>query len=203
MYIIEGNIGAGKTTLLKLLQKEHNIDISEEPVTEWMQLSDNQQKSIFELFYTDAKKYAFVFQMYILLTRMKQFNSISESKTLIERSIFTDKFFFMNTLKEKQIVNDIEISVFDKWFNYFHTEVEKKIEGFVFLDVDPITCFDRIKKRKRPYENNISLDYIIQLHMFHKQFFTQDKNVLIIHDMSQESINKIIQFISWNNISIS
>ena len=196
MYIIEGNIGAGKTTLLKLLQNEHNINISEEPVTEWMQLTDNQNKSIFELFYNDPNKYAFVFQMYILLTRMKQFNSITESKTLCERSIFTDKFFFMNTLKEKQIVNDIEISVFDKWFDYFHTEVTKKIKGFIFLDVDPITCFNRIKKRNRPYENNIGLDYIIQLHLFHKQFLTQDKNVLIIHDMSPDSINKIIRFIS-------
>jgi len=195
MYIIEGNIGSGKTTLLKLLQKEYNINITEEPVTEWMQLTDSQNKSIFELFYNDQNKYAFTFQMYILLTRMKQFNSISEPRSICERSIFTDKFFFMNTLKQKQIVNDIELSVFDKWFDYFHTTVSTKVKGFIYLDVDPITCYNRIKKRNRPYENNISLDYITQLHFFHKQFLTQDKNVLIIRDMSPDSINKIINFI--------
>lgn len=196
MYIIEGNIGAGKTTLLKHLQNEYNINISEEPVNDWIQLVDNQNRSVFELFYEDPTKYAFSFQMYIMLTRLKQFNSISNSQTLCERSIFTDKFFFMNALKEKNIVNDIEIAVFDKWFDFFHTEVTKKITGFIFLDIDPVTCFNRIKQRKRPYENNINIDYIIQLHMFHKQFLSNHENVLTITDTSSESINKIINFIS-------
>mgnify|MGYP001253359275 CR=1 FL=1 len=199
MYIVEGNIGSGKTTLLKLLQNEHNITISEEPVDEWMQLTDDNQRSVFELFYEDPCKYAFVFQMYILYTRMKQFNNISDSETLCERSIFTDKFFFMNTLKEQKVINDIEISVFDKWFDYFHTEVTRKIKGFIFLDIDPIVCFDRIKTRNRPFEKNISLDYIIQLHLFHKQFLTTNENVLIISDTSPESVNKIIKFIYSNN----
>lgn len=201
MFILEGNIGAGKSTLLELLQKKYNINISFEPVQDWTGYTDNNNMSIFGLFYTNPEKYAFAFQMYILSTRLKQSNNITSPDTLCERSILTDKYIFMNTLRESKLVSSIEEKVFNEWFEMVSSQVIPRIKGVVYLNVDPSICYQRIKIRNRRFEENMSIEYITQLHTAHQDAFVTNPicdNVLIVNDINDESLRDIYLFITCN-----
>jgi deoxyadenosine/deoxycytidine kinase len=74
---IEGNVGAGKSTLLReikdRIEKEgiKDIMVLEEPVEEWNLVNDGTH-NIIELFYSNPKKYALVFQTLVTLTTIKK-----------------------------------------------------------------------------------------------------------------------------------
>jgi Deoxynucleoside kinase len=82
-FCIEGNIGAGKSTWLQMAKQgyenlaDYRSDIHEmvevvpEPVEEWQNVS-GKDINLLELFYKDAKRYAFAFQQYVLVTRMRK-----------------------------------------------------------------------------------------------------------------------------------
>jgi deoxyadenosine/deoxycytidine kinase len=73
LFTIEANIGAGKSTLLAELQnlkfdKPHIV--IQEQVKEWSNLKDNEGNDILSLFYKDKQKYSYIFQSYVLFSRL-------------------------------------------------------------------------------------------------------------------------------------
>ena len=104
-YIIfDGIIGAGKTTLIKLLEENmknsgYKVKAIYEPVDEW------ELSGALKLFYQDIKAHCYEFQTYTFITRIRRLlDEIYEKEDieyyLIERSIFTDKYIFVEMLKE-------------------------------------------------------------------------------------------------------
>ena len=73
---IEGNIGSGKSTLLKIIRETYkdnkNIIFIDEPVNEWLNIKNSDNKNILELFYNDKKKYSFSFQILAYITRLRK-----------------------------------------------------------------------------------------------------------------------------------
>ena len=70
MLFIEGNVGSGKSTFLKLLEK-NGYKIILEPVDEWTQLKNKDDKNLLENFYADQERYAYTFQSIAFRTRIK------------------------------------------------------------------------------------------------------------------------------------
>lgn len=75
---IEGNIAAGKSTFLQILAKELNFLVVPEPLSKWQSVNADtesfsfSQKSggnLLEMFYSDAKRWAYTFQSYAFLSR--------------------------------------------------------------------------------------------------------------------------------------
>ena len=200
MFVLEGNIGSGKTTLLNHLTK-HNLSVVPEPVDEWFKLKSNEDISIFELFNNNPSQYAFEFQMVVLLSRLRKYLDDTNSNTVFERSILTDKHIFVNTLNDTNTLTSIQSSIFHDWYNYVMKDI-KKIKGVIYLRVDPETCFDRILKRNRSSENNISLQYLIALHNKHEEWLINNKDfdVLVVDNNDEESIQRIKEFITNRSI---
>lgn len=200
MYVLEGNIGSGKTTLLNNLAK-HNIPIIPEPVDEWFQFKNNENQSIFELFNNDPTKYAFEFQMIVMLSRLKKYIVDTHTNTIFERSILTDKHIFVDTLNVNNTLTSIQSSIFHDWYNYVLKDVEK-IKGIIYLRIDPKVCFQRIAKRNRSSENNIPFDYIVDLHIKHEEWLlnNNDFDVLVIDDNDEQNVEKIKEFIKYHSI---
>ena len=71
---IEGNIGSGKSTILKYLKEyyknNNNIIFLQEPVDQWDEIRDKNNKTILEKFYEDQTKYSFAFQMMAYISRL-------------------------------------------------------------------------------------------------------------------------------------
>ena len=188
---IEGNIGSGKSTILNILKsKLSDVIFIDEPVDEWFKIKDNNNKNMLELFYNNKNKYSFVFQITAYITRLRKLIEIlkdNNDKIIIcERSIYTDKYVFAKMLYQDKFINDIEWNSYNYWFDTFK-EISK-LDGIIYVNTKPDICFDRIKKRNRNGESNISLDYLNNCHQKHLDWISKESNVLDI-DGNQEFEN--------------
>lgn len=189
---IEGNIGSGKSTILNLLRNKYkgneNVVFVDEPVSEWNEVKDGE-KSILELFYNDKEKYSFAFQILAYITRLRKLLEALDGpieKTIIcERSIFTDKFVFAKMLYQQNFINEIEWKSYNYWFDTFKEKT--KLDRIIYINTDPNICLERIKKRNRDGESDISLEYLNHCHLLHQDW------------LINENQNKVIEFNGNNN----
>lgn len=180
-FIIEGNIGTGKSTFLKKLNEDLNCDIIYEPLEQWIDTKDQNGKNILDHFYKDTNRWCFTFQVNALITRSISINKPQESKyRFVERSVFTDKHVFAENSFKSGNMNQIEMDLYNKYFDWIQEHFETKPDGIIYLRADPETSYERIKKRSRDEESIIPLDYIKQIHEKHENWLQNENNVLIL-----------------------
>lgn len=193
---VEGNIGSGKSTFLKYVQEEckdeERIMVLPEPVGAWETLTDNNGDSIIKLFYQDKRKYAFPFQMMAYISRLALLqNAISALQTrgggiiICERSLLCDRYVFASMLRDADDINEVEFSIYEKWFNHFMDSLPRHY--MFYLRTDPETALTRVKRRKRTGEN-IQLSYLKTCHDYHEQWL-QCPNVLTVNANEEKGIS--------------
>ena len=177
---IEGNIGSGKTTLLQSLNQIYPYPIFFEPVNEWKFL---------DAYYTDQKKYSFVFQLEVLFS----FQPSHKQKGLSfsERSTASGFLVFATLLRDEGILNRREFDQLELiWerYNIFPNLV-------VYVDTQPSECLQRIQIRNRPFENTIDLAYLTKLHLYHKKFlqFLAKRGIKIVTIDGTQSKAQILE----------
>lgn len=181
IFSIEGNIGSGKSTLFQLLKKSidpqeiksKRIIFLEEPVDEWSSIQDTTSgKTILDLFYGNMKDYAFSFQMMAYITRLKNIQDTIKkypnSTIITERCLHTDKNIFAKMLYDDGMMKSVEYQIYSKWFNHFIKDFPKIY--YIFLNTKPSICLERIQKRNRGGESNITLDYLLKLDKYHHEW---------------------------------
>jgi deoxyadenosine/deoxycytidine kinase len=208
---IEGNIGSGKSTLINKLQeslKEKPLIFLDEPVSEWMEIKDDNGEHILSKFYKNQDKYSFPFQMMAYISRLNKLkNALIEKKTILtERSLSTDKYVFAQMLHDTKKIDTYEYQIYNKWFDSFNQETE--ITHIIYIKTDPTVCYNRVQERSRSGENNIEQDYLNDCHKYHESMIEtqRNKNIEIlsldgnlnIHDNNilSEWIDSINKFIS-------
>ena len=194
MFFIEGNIGSGKSTLLNKLKEQINVQL--EPLEKWCAVKDSSNKSIFQYFYEDQSRFSLCFQMLTLQTRIEDYEN--STARVFERSILSDFNIFARTLYMEGQMSEIEYKVFQRHYNQMLKMLDlSKIEGLIYLRVDPKICFERISTRNRSEENLISLEYLQKLHESHEDFISSyDGMVLIIDDNDDINLSKVLEFIN-------
>ena len=174
IFTVEGNISSGKTTLIGQLKtitfKKPHIVVFEQ-VDEWAQLKDNEGVDILSLFYKDKAKYSYIFQSYVLFSRMHHLlKTIKDNPNHIiicERCHLTDLYVFAKSLYELKDINDIEWRVYNMWHQQLRDMLNIKIDGCIFVNTSPEVCLQRLKKRSRTGEGGIPLEYLTLLHEKH------------------------------------
>ena len=190
IVIVEGNIGAGKSTLLRSLEKSKFVEfehvVVQEPVDAWQQLKDGSGRSIFEKFYEDRKKYAFVFQTFILTTQVQNIiKAVTEHPDKVifcERSFFTGKHVFARGLYENGTFEEIEWMVYNHLFDFMTSELKVHIDGIMYLRAEPAECLQRVGKRGRPEETSITEDFLSKLHDVHDEWIGNSKHRCLVID---------------------
>lgn len=179
---VEGNIGAGKSTFLDLmsdsaLKMQDIIEVVHEPVDEWRAVrtdAGGPPVNLLEAFYADPKRYAYTFQHYVLLTRMakdRESRSSTKRMRVLERSIFSDRMVFVRAMHEAGHMGDLELSVYDSWFNMEIQQDSQLVpNGFIYLKANPETCIRRLRHRAREEEVGVSEDYLARLHYMHESW---------------------------------
>ena len=178
--IVEGNIGSGKSTFLNELDKKLRVNVVQEPVDEWFKVKDESGHSLFQNFYKEPSKYAFLMQMNILSTRYKTFMKHQTSfniTNVFERSIFTDKHIFVPSLSEKNYLSSMEQQVFHNVYDSIQSQTNNNIHGIIYLRCPPEVSYERIKIRNREGEENIAFDYIEKIHNKHEDWLWNEKEV--------------------------
>lgn len=210
---IEGGIGAGKSTMLDIckrmtLNKPHVV--IHEDVGDWMSMkAPDSDQSIFDLFYEDKSRYAYVFQTYVLFSRISKLLSVlmehPEKIVICERSFMTDMEIFAKTLYEKGDMTPMEWMVYVKWHEMARQLFNRPIQGQIYLRATPDVCYERIGKRQRQSENLIDMDYLVNLHQKHEDWLMdKEKNKIPtlvidgnrdIQDIEKEDMSKVRDFI--------
>lgn len=206
---LEGNIGAGKTSLLKQIEDltfSKNHVVAYEPVDNWMNLRAKEgDKSLFELYYDDKKRFGFAFQIHALQTRfehiMKLVRDNPEKIIICERCPLTDCEIFAKMLHDQGIISPIEFKVYEALYSFIDSTIKAHIMGILYLCVSPEVCVQRICKRNRTGEDHIDFAYLRSLHQQHETWLHYNEKrcpVCTIDGNGHESwdTDKIIDFVN-------
>ncbi|EXB22640.1 Deoxycytidine kinase [Morus notabilis] len=177
-FCVEGNISVGKTTFLQrianeTLELQDLVEVVPEPINKWQDVGPDHF-NILDAFYAEPQRYAYTFQNYVFVTRVMQERESSggiKPLRLMERSVFSDRMVFVRAVHEANWMNEMEISIYDSWFDPVVSCLPGLIpDGFIYLRASPDTCMKRMKLRKRTEEGGVSLDYLRDLHEKHESW---------------------------------
>ena len=188
---IDGNIGCYKTSILNYFHKNYKLAIDLEPVDNWTDYLEN-------LYNTPNSSYDFQIKVWIDRCWIQEKTATA---VLMERSpnfiknVFVRKAYEDKTISEKEYENIISL--------HKTTDELWKPNGYIYLRSDPDKCLQRINKRGRLAEKNITLEYIQQLHELHeknyKEALSSNMNIIAI-DVENKSISDICNEILSSNL---
>ncbi|KAL8482525.1 hypothetical protein ACS0TY_028630 [Phlomoides rotata] len=199
---VEGNISVGKTTFLQRIANEtvelrDLVEIVPEPIDKWKNIGPDHF-NILNAFYAEPERYAYTFQNYVFVTRVMQEKESSggiKPLRLMERSVFSDRMVFVRAVHEAKWMNEMEISIYDSWFDPVVSTLPGLIpDGFIYLRASPDTCHKRMMLRRRAEEGGVPLDYLRDLHEKHESwlFPSQSGNHGVV------SVSKIRADVDWS-----
>ena len=177
MIIFDGLIGSGKTTLINSLCNYMNSKGIKtlsvlEPVHLW------KECGALEHFYKNIPQNCYEFQTFVYVTRIKDLllkykeNHDKYDVFLIERSILTDRYVFVEMLKDE--LGTIRYNMYQEWADMWKEVIPFSFDLFVFLDTDIKTSMERIKRRNRNEETQIPESYQKNLLNAHETFYNKD-----------------------------
>ena len=115
------------------------------------------------MYYKDPAKYALNTQIWFLSERFRQYKNADFSTrkiVFVERSQYTDRFIFVELIKQQGNMNDLEVDTYKHHFEIYKNPLP---ELTIVLDTPPTECKDRMTKRGRGMEEGVPLDYLEQL----------------------------------------
>ena len=178
---IEGNIGSGKTTFiselmnLEKMKTNNAICFLKEPVNLWESIKNNNNETIIECFYKEQEKYAFSFQVMAYVSRIaliKQAIANGFKYIFTERCIYTDKNVFLKMLHESNKVEKMNNDIYNMLFETFTQEYNIY---HIYIQTTPEVALQRVIKRNRAGENNISLEYLTICDNYHNNWLVNNK----------------------------
>ncbi|KAL3159895.1 hypothetical protein ABBQ38_010291 [Trebouxia sp. C0009 RCD-2024] len=175
---VEGNISAGKSTFLKWVSQgnpelREMLEVVPEPVDKWQDVGTGHH-NVLDAFYKSPERFAYTFQNYVFVTRMMQERETQVGDRpfrLLERSVFSDRMVFVRTVHEKQWMSDLELNIYDSWFEPVVQASPSLIpDGFIYLRATPDICMGRMKRRSRQEEVGVDVEYLQGLHQKHEDW---------------------------------
>jgi deoxyguanosine kinase len=162
--VVEGPIGVGKTVLTRLLGEQMALP------TVFEQFEENPFLSNF---YIDRARYAFQTEVFFLLNRYRQQESLvkpaSETGDLASDYLFAKTRLFAGM----NLAGD-ELKLFEQIYEALAEQVAKP-DLVVYLRASVGTLMDRIYRRDRWFERSMDRQYIERLAEVYETFFDSYK----------------------------
>ena len=156
---VDGPIGVGKTTLVeKLCERFEGVKLLEDVGNPF--LAD---------FYQDRPNTAFQTQLYFLLSRYKQQLEVHQ-RGLFDRLVLADYTFEKDRVFAYLNLSDEELALYDKLYKLLEPQVRRP-DLVLYLVADVDTCMERIKRRQRSFERNMSSEYLAELIDAYNHFY--------------------------------
>ncbi|MEN2992122.1 MAG: deoxynucleoside kinase [Bacteroidia bacterium] len=160
---LAGNIGAGKTYATYLLSKALGYEAAYE---------DDQTNPFLMDFYNDMVRWAFPMQIYLLNKRLETTLAIQRSGRdyVQDRTLYEDAEVFAPVLRDMDILPVREYEVYHALFEKIASLVRPP-DLLVYLRASVPTLVEQILARGRPYEENISLEYLRRLNNAYEYWY--------------------------------
>lgn len=160
---IEGNIGVGKTTLSELLAKHYNAKLV---------LENFSENPFLPKFYEDPKQYAFPLELFFMAERFKQLKEMIHHKELFQELTISDYLFTKCLLFAKVNLKPDEFKLYQQLFDIIHQQVIQP-DILIYLHSPVKRLQENIRKRNRPYEQNIPNDYLFSIQETYTSYIKQ------------------------------
>ena len=157
---IEGVIGAGKTSLARLLARELGFELL---------LEDAEANPFLADFYRDSDRHAFATQVFFLLSRYQQQRRLRQQE-LFTRGVVSDYLFAKDRIFANLTLKAEELALYGRLADLLEKEVAPP-DVVVYLQASPEVLGRRIAARGRPYEREISAEYLSALSEAYNFFF--------------------------------
>ncbi|XP_013859907.1 thymidine kinase 2, mitochondrial [Austrofundulus limnaeus] len=165
---IEGNIASGKTTCLEYFSRTSNIEIVTEPISKWRNVRGHNPLA---LMYQDPQRWGITLQTYVQLTMLERHLSAASAPVMmLERSIFSAKYIFVENLYRSGQMPEVDYAVLSEWFDWITTNIFLPVDLIVYLQTSPQTCHERLKQRCREEEKVIPLEYLESIHQLYEDW---------------------------------
>ena len=182
---VQGSVGAGKSTFIEYVESQKNDQVQciYEPVNRW---TDIGGENLLKLFYQNPSKYAFALQSYIQLTMIEAHRTKPRDDSVkfkfMERSIHTSINVFIKQQSQSGILDNIETKILNEWYEFLLKEhKELAVDLVIYLKATPENCLQRIRKRGRKGEENISIDYLNELHTLHEDWLNSKFDTIVLN----------------------
>jgi len=168
---IEGIIGAGKTTLTKMLAEKIGADIL---------LDDAMNNPFLVDFYKNPKRFSFSVQLFFLLTRYQQQQSLLV-RDLFAQKIVADYSFARDRIFASVNLSEREMILYDKILGLLNANIPKP-DLTIFLQASIPVLKERIHRRNFGFERGIDDDYLQRLSDAYNYFFFhyEDSPLLVV-----------------------
>ncbi len=171
---IEGNIGAGKTTLANLLAERLNARLILE------EFADNP---FLAKFYDNPAQYAFSVELFFMAERYKQQKDLVGQQDMFRTLTISDYLFTKCLLFAKVNLPDDEFRLYQRLFDIMHHQMIQP-ELLIYLHSPVRKLQENIKKRNRPYEQNIQNDYLYNIQQTYTHYIKQHNMKTLFVDTS-------------------
>lgn len=177
---IEGVIGAGKTVLAKKLAEKIEANLV---------LEEFESNPFLGKFYDDRESYAFQTQMFFLINRFKQQQSLDQ-ENLFSNFIVSDYIFEKDKIFAYLNLSSDELKLYESIFPLLSRDLRKP-DLAVFLQSSVDRLMYNIKKRGRKIERNLSRSYLKELSEAYNNFFFKynETPLLIVNTTEIDFVN--------------
>jgi len=156
---VEGPIGVGKSSLVDLLATRFNA----------VKVKEQIENPFLRDFYREKPGAAFQAQLFFLLNRFMQQRDLSQSD-LFQQVTLCDYIFAKDKIFAYLNLDDSELMIYERLYALLSEKVPRP-DLVIYLQASTQVLAERIKKRHRDYEAEISEKYLEDLNQAYNYFF--------------------------------
>ncbi|MEK9719944.1 MAG: deoxynucleoside kinase [Quisquiliibacterium sp.] len=170
--VVEGPIGVGKTSLArKLAQRFGGSLVLEQP----------GENPFLERFYREGRRHALSTQLFFLFQRVNQLRDLGQ-RDLFSQSLVGDFLLDKDPLFARLTLDDDELGLYQQIFDSLRPQTPVP-DLVIYLQAQPETLVDRVRRRGVQMEADISESYLLALAEAYSRFFHhyEDAPLMIVN----------------------
>lgn len=158
--VVEGPIGVGKTSLACRLARHFGAaTVLEKP----------DENPFLEKFYHDPARHALATQLFFLFQRGNEVRDLAQMDMFCTCTV-SDYLFEKDALFARLNLNDEEFLLYQQIYRGLQLQTPEP-DLVIYLQAAPQTLVERVQRRAKPYEQQISEDYLLRLAQSYSEFF--------------------------------
>ena len=182
---IEGPIGVGKTSLAERLAGRLGGLCVLEAV---------EENPFLRHFYRDIRRYAFQTQLFFLLSRYRQQLDLAQYD-LFSQFTLSDYLFAKDQIFAHLNLDEDELRLYQEVYRLLRARIPVP-DLVVFLQANTEVLLERIRGRRRDYEDSLSPDYVERLNQAYNDYFFhyRDTPLLVVNTEGTDFVHREEEF---------